>query len=642
MDRIGRYEVVERIGSGGFATVYRVRDSVLDSEVAAKVLAENWTDNVDLRDRFMREAQLLRRIDSHRVVTVHDIGELPSGQPYFVMSLANRGTLEDRLSRVTSPSQEGILGVAVEVAACVRAVHDHDLIHRDIKPSNLLVTGSRSIVDQQVSSLMLPAERLVLGDFGLAKDVALQATNLTIAAGTGGYAAPEQMNPQGAPDRRTDLYATTAVMYRVISGVIPPSFEILHEAVPFPDHEWWMGGPLGQFFRHGMAFRQDDRHHSIEDWSSEFRDAFGGTQQAGGQQLGSATTQWASPSQPSTGASDPGYSAPPVTPGPAHFPPIGDPASAKTQVEQPQSGYPQTGQPGGHPQSGQHGGLPDSGYSQTGQQQSGLQHDQQLGQQHGQQHGHGQSGLPLHSDYPQTGQPSYQPPAQAHYSPPSVAESGPPSQLPAEQPTIGGQAPYFQAPSFKQSQQVKKRTLWPWLLGVVVLALAGVGGFFTLQGPTPTISGPPEVAAGQIQTYTASFDGADSYRWTDWNGDSIDSEELEVRAIAPGQLSFSVVAINDGSESRSANHTVTIVEADNGPEIVGPAEVTVGNTAQFTFSAPHDDVASVEWIDPTGQLLVGDTYKITPRGEGSWEITLIVTRQDGTRIGTRREIELVR
>ena len=96
--------------------MYLVRDPVLDSEVAAKVLAENWADSTELRDRFIREAQLLRRIDSQRVATVHDIGELPSGQPYFVMSLANRGTLDGRLATAPgAPAREDVHNLAHQV-----------------------------------------------------------------------------------------------------------------------------------------------------------------------------------------------------------------------------------------------------------------------------------------------------------------------------------------------------------------------------------------------------------------------------------------------------------------------------------------------------------------------------------------------
>ncbi len=270
MDRIGRYEILGRIGAGGFATVYRVRDPVLDSEVAAKVLAENWTGTLEIRERFIREAQLLRRIDSDRVVTVHDIGELPSGQPYFVMALADQGTLDDRLDRGLWPSPDDVASIAQGMADCITVVHSHGLIHRDIKPSNLLIAASRSGASREPGvGLLASWERLVLGDFGLAKDIALQNTGLTIAAGSLGYAAPEQMSPNGNPDHQTDLYAATGVMYRVLTGTRPPNFDLVNRIVSFPDQQWWMEGSLGQFFRRGMTFLQEERHHSIDAWLAE-------------------------------------------------------------------------------------------------------------------------------------------------------------------------------------------------------------------------------------------------------------------------------------------------------------------------------------------------------------------------------------
>jgi eukaryotic-like serine/threonine-protein kinase len=97
-DRFGRYRVVRRIGSGGFATVWLARDEELDAPVAVKVLADNWAHRLDVRSRFEEEARILRRADSDRVVRVHDIGELPDGRPYFVMTYADRGTQADRLA----------------------------------------------------------------------------------------------------------------------------------------------------------------------------------------------------------------------------------------------------------------------------------------------------------------------------------------------------------------------------------------------------------------------------------------------------------------------------------------------------------------------------------------------------------------
>ncbi len=277
VDTIGRYEILARIGSGGFATVYRARDPVLDSEVAVKVLADNWAGTPEIRDRFIREAQILRRIDSDRVITVHDIGELPSGQPYFVMALADRGTLEGRLDEGGSAiTPADAMTVARGMATCVTVVHSHGLIHRDIKPSNLLIAGPRLGAAGAVpqpgprSAILTTSERLVLGDFGLAKDIELHTTGLTIAAGSGGYAAPEQMALAGVPSRRTDLFAATGVMYRVLAGRRPPGFDLEHRAVPFPDHEWWMAGSLGDFFRQGMAYESEHRHDSIDHWLASF------------------------------------------------------------------------------------------------------------------------------------------------------------------------------------------------------------------------------------------------------------------------------------------------------------------------------------------------------------------------------------
>ena len=86
-----------RIGSGGFATVWLAYDEQLDSPVAVKVLAENWTEDHHVRQRFLEEGRFLRKVESPHVVTVYDAGELEDGRPYLVMSNADQGTLADRL-----------------------------------------------------------------------------------------------------------------------------------------------------------------------------------------------------------------------------------------------------------------------------------------------------------------------------------------------------------------------------------------------------------------------------------------------------------------------------------------------------------------------------------------------------------------
>ena len=351
LQKIGRYEVVERLGSGGFATVYLVHDPVLDSRVAAKVLAENWTDKDELRDRFIREAQLLRRIDSDRVVTVHDIGELPSGQPYFVMALMDRGTLDDRLSTSGPPSAHDVANLGAQLAECLAVIHSSNLIHRDIKPSNLLIAGGQSDVGAAtVAGFLDPSERLVLGDFGLAKDIAMQGTvGFTISAGTGGYAAPEQMSPVGVPDRQTDLYAATAVMYRVISGEIPPGFDLANETVPFPDHQPWMQGELGRFFHHGMAFHPERRHDSISHWSADLQAVVGVVGVSPGPLSGSVPT--IVPSNPATWA-PPNPRSIPSTAHVQHQAPRPPPISQPAPIAEFPTSSPSTSNPQQWPSSG--------------------------------------------------------------------------------------------------------------------------------------------------------------------------------------------------------------------------------------------------------------------------------------------------
>ena len=88
-----------RIGSGGFATVWLAYDEQLDSPVAIKVLADNWTEDHQIRQRFLEEGRYLRKVESPHVVSVYDAGELDDGRPYLVMSYADQGTLADRLER---------------------------------------------------------------------------------------------------------------------------------------------------------------------------------------------------------------------------------------------------------------------------------------------------------------------------------------------------------------------------------------------------------------------------------------------------------------------------------------------------------------------------------------------------------------
>ncbi|MEV4222518.1 serine/threonine-protein kinase [Nonomuraea sp. NPDC049725] len=209
-ETIGRYPVERPLGSGAFATVWLAMDERLDSYVAIKVLADNWAAEPEVRERFVKEARLLRQADSPRIVQVHDIGELPDGRPYFVMTYADMGSLSGRLRDGPLPVGEAVRIIG-EVAEGVEVLHRMGIVHRDLKPSNVLFR-----------SLAGGGERLMVADLGVARSLA-DATSHTIAAGSPGYMAPEQMRMDGSPDRRADVHGLGAMAYHLLTGRIPGS-----------------------------------------------------------------------------------------------------------------------------------------------------------------------------------------------------------------------------------------------------------------------------------------------------------------------------------------------------------------------------------------------------------------------------------
>lgn len=224
--RIGKFVVERALGAGSFATVWLAHDELLDDRVAIKVLAENWSRNDDVRRRFIDEAKILRRIDHDRVIRVHNIDSTEDGQPYFVMGWADRGALHERLvarraDGLPHETDEAI-ALTVELLESLAVVHDFGVVHRDIKPSNVLfrTVASHERNAAQRAGRIIGDEMVVLGDFGLAKDLA-GASGFTQAAGTPAYMAPEQSRTSSTIDHRADLYSVAAVMFELLTGETP-------------------------------------------------------------------------------------------------------------------------------------------------------------------------------------------------------------------------------------------------------------------------------------------------------------------------------------------------------------------------------------------------------------------------------------
>lgn len=201
MKKMGRYRLDGVQGFGAFAMVWHGFDPELEIPVAVKILAENWAHHADVRERFLAEARLLRKIDSNRVIRVYDIGT-HEDRPYFVMDFIAGGTVADRV-KPQVPHEQAIR-LAIESARAVQVLHDAGVLHRDIKPTNLLVGDD---------------ERVLVADLGSAKRLA-EASGVTVTTGTPAYMAPEQA--RGEPvDARSDVYSLGAVTYELMTGTQP-------------------------------------------------------------------------------------------------------------------------------------------------------------------------------------------------------------------------------------------------------------------------------------------------------------------------------------------------------------------------------------------------------------------------------------
>ena len=224
----GRYAVRRRIGSGGFATVWLAYDEQLDAPVAVKVLAENWTEQHEVRNRFVEEGRYLRRVESPHVVPVYDAGSLDDGRPYLVMAYADQGTLADRLEGGGVTVAQA-LEVITQVGSGLQALHDRGILHRDVKPANVLFRT----VDPAAG---LSGVRAMVGDLGLGKALDV-SSRLTMIAGTPAYVAPEQAQGE-TPDARADQFSLGVLTFLLLSGRLPwnhaslPAAAATSEAAP--------------------------------------------------------------------------------------------------------------------------------------------------------------------------------------------------------------------------------------------------------------------------------------------------------------------------------------------------------------------------------------------------------------------------
>ncbi|MCC7010205.1 MAG: serine/threonine protein kinase [Acidobacteria bacterium] len=202
--RVGRYELVEKIGRGGMGVVYRGRDSVLGRPVAVKMLVSDVDVSEETRERFFREARSAGQLTHRNIITIYDFGE-EGGRAYIVMELLQGESLTSLLARTPLIATEQQLDIMARVSEGLAFAHARGIVHRDVKPANLFVTA-----DNQIKIL----------DFGVARIASSKLTRSGLIVGTPDYMSPEQVMGQ-VVDERSDVFSAGAVFYQLLSGRKP-------------------------------------------------------------------------------------------------------------------------------------------------------------------------------------------------------------------------------------------------------------------------------------------------------------------------------------------------------------------------------------------------------------------------------------
>ena len=274
---VGRYEVREQIARGGFAVVVQAWDEELESLVALKILHQEFAHNEEVRHRFLEESRLLRRIRSPNVVTVHDLGRLNDGRPYFVMDYANRGTLAPRLegrSGGYALDPQGIMMLVDAMADGLSAIHEAGVVHRDIKPANILFQqarrgtfGPNGAQDEDDHTVLVETdERVLVGDLGIAKDLVKHDGSASLIGGTPRYQAPEQSDGEAEITPAVDIYASTALLWQVLTGQKPPTANEVEACLDLVPSAWH------GVIKEGMAIDPAARFGGVESWRSAVQD----------------------------------------------------------------------------------------------------------------------------------------------------------------------------------------------------------------------------------------------------------------------------------------------------------------------------------------------------------------------------------
>ena len=261
--RIGKYEVLERVGQGAMGVVYKARDPLMRRLVGIKTISADLASDPGQRDRFYREAQSAGTLSHKNIITIYELGE-QDGQPFIAMEFLSGEDLKSKLDRRAELTLEQRLQWMIEICEGLAHAHGKDVIHRDIKPGNVFVTREGEIK--------------VL-DFGLARLRSSVATQTGAVMGTPSYMSPEQVRGEKV-DRRSDLFSAGATFYQLLTFEKPYGgesiqgvfFQILEKVPPnLRELNPWIPKELEAIVTRAMAKDLGTRYGSADEILADLR-----------------------------------------------------------------------------------------------------------------------------------------------------------------------------------------------------------------------------------------------------------------------------------------------------------------------------------------------------------------------------------
>jgi serine/threonine protein kinase len=270
--RLGQYEILSKLGSGGMANVYKARQTSVDRDVAVKVIRTDLTEDAAFMERFAREARTIASLSHLHILKVFDYGQ-QDGIAYLVMELLEGGSLNTLIQKTGALSLPVTARILKQISGALDYAHYKGIVHRDLKSDNVLLDS---------------AENAYLTDFGIARllnDTSKMTQTGTIM-GTPAYMAPELWTGKAA-DKQADIYALGVILYEMLAGNTPFSgdtpfvvmYQHLNEQPPVDDFKGDIPSAVETVILKAMAKKPEDRYPSAGELANTFDEAIGGISQ---------------------------------------------------------------------------------------------------------------------------------------------------------------------------------------------------------------------------------------------------------------------------------------------------------------------------------------------------------------------------